>query len=189
MESGEREREKKEKFWERHRRRRRSLAPSTPTLDLKPTASSPSPSSRSSGPQTRTWRSSRRSGPGSTLSSGASTVSFDFDEFLLFRFFERARSRPRPLSPTLSLVHDLPSLHNVNNHATVNGTSKTTSVRNMDAEEVAAAAALLRSSAGRKASVRAPPRRRVPAEATKGGVQGGWRPGVAEEMMKARREA
>lgn len=70
----------------------------------------------------------------------------------------------------------------------MNGTSKTTSVRNMDAEEVAAAAALLRASAGRKSSVRAPPRRRVPAAATGGGVQGGWRPGVAEEVMERERE-
>ena len=69
----------------------------------------------------------------------------------------------------------------------MNGTSKTTSVRSMDAEEVAAAAALLRASAGRKASVRAPPRRHVPAAATSGGVQGGWRPGVAEEMMERER--
>ena len=62
----------------------------------------------------------------------------------------------------------------------------------MGAEEVAAAAALLRGSAGRKASVRAPPRRHVPAEATSGGVQGGWRPRLAEEMMereRAKREA
>ena len=57
-------------------------------------------------------------------------------------------------------------------------------MRNMDAGEVAAAAALLRASAGRKASVRAPPRRRVPAEATRGGVQGGWRPGAAEEAVE-----
>ena len=71
----------------------------------------------------------------------------------------------------------------------LNGTSKTTSVRNMDADEVAAAAALLRGSAGRKSSVRAPARRHVPAEATRKGVQGGWRPGLAEEIMKARREA
>ena len=58
----------------------------------------------------------------------------------------------------------------------------------MDAREVAAAAALLRGSAGRKASVRAPQRRHVPAEATRGGVQGGWRPGMAEAMMERERE-
>lgn len=121
-------------------------------------------------------------------------MSFEFSVRVFFFTSSFSRRRKRE-SLSLSIYLSIFSLTfffrlpYLNNRTTVNGTSKTTSVRNMDADEVAAAAALLRGSAGRKSSVRAPARRHVPAEATRKGVQGGWRPGLAEEIMKARREA
>ena len=119
--------------------------------------------------------------------------SFFFSIFLKFRSFVSSKFFNSLVSLALTLFLSLPHSPSHSNHPfTVNGTSKTTSVRNMDAREVAAAAALLRGSAGRKATVRAPARRHLPSEATSGGVQGGWRPGLAEEMMErelAKREA
>lgn len=78
-------------------------------------------------------------------------------------------------NPQLAVVtHPVPGAHPYVRGEYVNGTSKTRSVRGLDARGVAAAASALRDATGRKATVRVPGGR--VRRASEGGVQGGWRP-------------
>lgn len=78
-------------------------------------------------------------------------------------------------SPHLEvLTKPVPGAHPFLRGEYVNGTTKTRSVRGLDARAVAAAAVALRDSTGRKATVGVPGGR--VRRATVGGVQGGWAP-------------